>query len=358
MDVTPLIIDRKEPLMMDTAKLLMEFSALAGTPGMEDAACGYAAKWLADYGKVGTTPLGGVVCTVREPRAGEPHILLDAHIDEIGMVVTMIDEDGFLKVAASGGVDRRVLMASPVIIHTQSGEVNGVVCSVPPHLQGSEEKKNLSVEEISIDTGMDKETCEQKIRPGDRVTLLSFTRNLLGDRVSGKALDNRAGCVSLMYALETLGGEIPCGLTVQFSSMEEVGGMGAKTGGYRVNPTHAIVVDVSFAHTPDAEKVRCGIMGEGPMIGYAPILTHSLSRRLEELAKENEIPSQPEIMSGRTGTNADAIVTLREGVRTALISVPLKYMHTPIEVVSVSDVEYTGRLVAALVQDIAKGGVR
>ena len=343
---------------MDTAKLLLEFSALTGTPGMEDEVRDYAFRWLSNYGNVTLTPLGSVVCNIKEPAEKEPHILLDAHIDEIGMVVTMIDGDGFLKVAPSGGVDRRLLMASPVIVHTKDGPMDGVICSIPPHLQSGEEKKNPPVEDISIDMGMDKEMCERKIRPGDRVTFRSSACRLLGDIVSCKALDNRAGCLSLICALEYLGHNIPCGLTVQFSSMEEVGGMGAKTGAYQIDPTHAIVVDVSFACTPDSEQAKCGVLGGGPMIGYAPILSHCMSEQLVTLATENAIPWQAEIMGGATGTNADAIAPLRQGVQTALLSIPLKYMHTPIEVVSIADVEATGKLVAALVKNIAGGGVR
>lgn len=341
---------------MNTTKLLLEFSALYGVAGLEQAAVEYAASLLAPYGKVHTTPLGSLVCTVREPLEGEPHILLDAHIDEIGMIVTTVTEDGFLRVANCGGVDRRMLLASRVTIHTADGAVDGVVCSIPPHLVGDGDKKNKKVDEIYIDTGYDKTAVETKIKPGDRVTVHSLPRELLGGLVSGKATDDRAGCVAHLKALEYLADvELHCGLTVVFSTMEEVGGHGAKTAAYSVNPTHAVAVDVSFAHTPDADKEKCGQLKKGPMIGYAPILSRRLSDKLVKLAKQEHIPYQLEIMGGVTGTNADQIATSRGGVETALLSIPQKYMHTPIETVAVCDVEDTGRLLAAFVKTMQGG---
>jgi endoglucanase len=120
-----------------------------------------------------------------------------------------------------------------------------------------------------------------------------------------------------------------------------------------VNPTHAIAVDVSYAHTPDAPREKCGLIGKGPMIGVAPVLCRDMSDRLIKLAGERGIPFQIEAMGGKTGTNADQIATARRGVRTALVSVPQKYMHTPAEVVDPGDVEHTGRLLAAMIREIA-----
>jgi endoglucanase len=204
------------------------------------------------------------------------------------------------------------------------------------------------VDELYIDIGYSKTEAEARVSPGDRVTPLAPARPLLNGIVSGRALDNRAGCAALLKALEYLGGrKLDMGLSVLFSSMEEVGGMGARTGAYIAEPTHAVAVDVSFAHTPDAKPEKTGILGKGPMIGFAPILSAATSAALCDLAKENRIPFQREAMGGRTGTNADVIATSRYGVKTGLVSIPLKYMHTPVEAVSVEDVENTARLIAA-----------
>lgn len=334
---------------MDIQTLLLEFSARFGVTGCENelGAAEFAAQQLGRFGEVSTTPLGSVVCTVRKPKPNTPHILLDAHLDEIGLTVASVGEKGFVRVGPRGGIDRRLMAASPVTIHTGSRSVHGVVCSTPPHLSGNAEKINPKIEDLWVDIGLDEEAARKAVSPGDIITIDSHPRALLGGLVSGKALDDRAGCVSLLAALDFLGdAPLDCGLTVCFSSMEEVGGQGAKTAAYQIAPSHAIVVDVSFAHTPDARKDKCGELRKGPMIGFSPALDRAMSHRLTEIARANDIPYQYEVMGGQTGTNADEILTVRGGVKCALLSVPQKYMHTPIEVVAVQDVENTGRLIA------------
>ena len=339
---------------MNTKELLLAFSALNGVSGAETEAAKYACEWLSNFGAVRISPLGSLICSVCAPKRGKPHIMLDAHIDEIGMIITFIEDKGFLRVGACGGVDRRVLLSSPVTVHTQTGAVNGVVCSIPPHL-GKENDKNKPVDEIIIDVGASsKKNAEKLVTPGDRVTLKSNPAELLNGLVSGKALDDRAGCTAIIKALEALAGALPdCGLTAVFSSMEEVGGQGAKTAAYEVNPTHAVAVDMSFAYTPDSERKDCGELRKGPMVGFAPILDHGLSNMLCRIAEENGIPFQCEVMGGKTGTNADWIAIAQGGVKTALLSVPLKYMHTPIETAAAEDIENTAKLLAAFVKKLA-----
>lgn len=348
---------------MDTKQMLLEFSALTGVSGMETEAARYGAKLLEAYGKVRVSPLGSVICTVRKPEQNGVHIMLDAHMDEIGMAVSYIEEKGFLRVGETRSMDERGLLASPVTVHTENGPVAGVICSIPPHLNKDKDgAKNKKAEEIYIDIGASgKAEAEKLVSPGDRVTMKSRARELLNGLVSCKALDDRAGCAALVKALDYLGldgNPLNCGLSVVFSSMEEVGGQGAKTAAYEVNPTHAVAVDVSFAHTPQSKKEKCGELRKGPMVGFAPILSADISKRLCALAEENKIPFQHEVMSGRTGTNADAIATARAGVRTALVSIPLRYMHTPIETVSVEDVENTAKLIAAFIRDLDKEAAR
>ena len=333
--------------MPDTKQLLLDFSKTTGVSGAENDAASFAAEVLSEFGKVQINPLGSVICTVREPAPGTPHLLLDAHIDEIGMIVTFIDDSGFLRVSNCGGMDRRLLAASVVTIHSQK-PITGVVCSIPPHLS-SGDSKNPKVDEIYIDIGYSKNEAEKLINLGDRVTINSTGAEMPGGLVCGKAIDDRAGCVSIIKALEYLEHEPQIGLSVVFSTMEEVGGMGAKTAAYTVNPSHAIAVDVSFAHTPDAPREKCGILGKGPMIGFSPILSQAMSKKFIELAKEKNIPYQSEVMGGRTGTNIDSIATTRGGVMSGLISIPQKYMHTPNEVVSIEDIENTAKLMAAYI---------
>jgi endoglucanase len=334
---------------MDTKELLLKFSAMTGVAGREDAVAAYARELLAPYGEVTVNALGSVLCAVKKPAEGGAHMLLDAHMDEIGLVVTFIDESGFLRVAQAGGVDQRLLSAAPVTVHAKDGALPGVVCSTPPHLSTGE-AKNAKITEIWVDVGLSGDEAKENIFPGDIATINSNPRELLNGLVSGKATDDRAGCVALLKALECLAGkEYHCGLTVCFSSMEEVGCIGAKTAAYQANPTHAIAVDVSFAYTPDAKKEKCGELKKGPMIGYAPILNRAMTEGMIRTAEAEGVPFQREVMGGRTGTNADVIATCRGGVATGLVSIPQKYMHSPIETVAVEDVYNTGRLIAAYI---------
>jgi endoglucanase len=341
---------------MDTKKLLLELSAKTGVAGREGEAAAFGREILSRFGKTRMTALGSVICEVRAPKAGGPHIMLDAHMDELGLVVTYIEEEGFLRVAAVGGVDRRLLLASPVTVHGRE-TLAGLVCSIPPHLNKEKDGgKNKKPDEIYIDIGAEsREEAAKLARPGDIVTLDSRPRELLNGLISAKAIDDRAGCAAIVKALEYLEPEknpLGCGLTAVFSSMEEVGGQGAKTAAHEIAPTHAVAIDMSFAYTPDSRRDQTGDLKKGPMIGFAPILEHGVSERLCTLAEERGIPYQREVMGGRTGTNADVIAVSRGGVRTALISIPQKYMHTPIEAIAVEDVENTARLIAAYVRDI------
>jgi len=344
--------------MTDTKTLIVELSSLIGVSGVESEVAKKSKELLSRFGKVSITPLGSVLCEVMPPKEGRPNLLLDAHIDEIGMIVTFIEESGFIKVAPCGGVDRRVLSASQVSIHTKSGIVIGVVCSTPPHLFEDKEKKNKKVEEIHIDVGLNREEAQRLIAPGDRVTLCSRPIELLNRRIAGKAMDCRAGCAAIILALEQISDSLEnldIGLSVLFSSMEEIGGQGAKTGAWQISPTHAIAVDLSFAYTPDAAREKCAEMDGGPMIGIAPILSDAMSKELEVIAKSEGIPYQFEIMSGKTGTDADSIAAIRAGVRCGLISIPLRYMHTPIETISATDLENTARLIAAYTKALGGG---
>lgn len=339
---------------MDTTQLLLEFSALYGISGREQGAFAFAKQHLGQFGTVTETPTGSLVCTVKEPEQGGTHVMLDAHLDEIGFMVSHVLEDGFLKVSPAGGVDRRLVLSSLVDIHTTGGILTGVISSTPPHLLKGE-RKNPEISDIFIDVGLSGEEAKEKIKVGDMITFRSRPVELLENNVSGKALDDRAGCVALLKALEYLGEDIPVGLTVVFSSMEEIGLHGARTAAYQVDPTHALVVDVGFAHTPDAKKADCGELGKGPMVGFAPILRHEFSTQLVNLAKEQDIPYQTDVMGRGTGTNSDAVAVARAGVPTALLSIPQRYMHTPYEVVNVNDVENTGKLIAAWISQLGKG---
>lgn len=333
-------------------KNLKALCLATGVAGMEDyEASAVAAKLLGEYTNDVTIDIfGTVVGRIPTKKKGAKTLLLDAHLDEIGMVVTYIDDKGFLKFSNAGGIDKRLLSAQLVTVHCSNGkDVTGVVGSKPPHLEKSDEANKIAdMDDMYIDVGMTKESAQAVICPGDIITIKSEFTKLLNGRISCKALDDRAGVAAILETLELLKGkELPVNLVVQFSAREEIGGPGAKASAYAIEPDYAIAVDVSFAATPDAKAHLCGKLGEGTMIGYHVVLDKKMTDTLVALAKEKKIAHQIEGLGGSsTGTNADGIIQTKGGIRTALLSIPQRYMHTPIEVCAISDIKATAALMA------------
>lgn len=337
---------------MELYEMIEKLCSSVGVSGLETAeSAAVAEELLRPFGKTQITPFGSVLCEILPPREGRPHIMLNAHIDQIGMCVHYIDERGFLKVSSCGGVDRRLLMAAQVTVHGRK-KLKGIISSVPPHLQEGE-AKNQKVTEAAIDMGMTKEQVEKLVSLGDRVTIDGQVFRLRGDQVTAPALDDRAGCAAVIRAVQLLQGkELDCGLSVALSSQEENSGLGASTAAWQLSPTHALITDVSFAYTPDIKKHECGEMGKGAMVGFGATLNDGVSRKLMELAAREGIPAQVEVTGAKTGTDADNIARTGKGVVVGLLSMPLKYMHTPVETVSLSDVEAVARLMAAYVEEM------
>ncbi|MFT3952470.1 MAG: M20/M25/M40 family metallo-hydrolase [Oscillospiraceae bacterium] len=333
---------------MDYQKVLAELTGCDGVSGDEQAACRVAERLLKKSAReVFTDPFGNVSGTVGTHNPEKPTLLLDAHIDEIGLIVTYVTQDGFLKFSACGSVDARTLAAQAVRIYARGGEkiLNGVITSTPPHLKvGKSEAPTL--EDYCIDTGLSGTQAKKLIAPGDRVVMIAPLAKA-GGMLTGKALDDRAGVAIVLGALEKLAGrEAAYNIKVQFSAQEETGERGAAMGAFRCEPDFALAVDVSFALTAEDKPEKCGKLGGGAMIGVAPSLDRRLSKQLESIAQAHGIPHTLEIMGGLTGTNADAISTSRKGVRTGLVSVPLKYMHTPAEMICAADLEHCAALIA------------
>lgn len=281
------------------------------------------------------------------------HIMLDAHLDKIGLIVSSICENGFLKVAPIGGVDCRILPGNTVKIYGKN-PVLGIVCSTPPHLNKSKDDKFLKVDELLIDTGLPADDVKKLISPGTYIGFAAEPVELLNNKITAPGLDNRAGVCALIHCAEILSKEkLNCKVSFLFSSGEEINAHGAKTGSFEIEPDCAIVVDTSFATQPGITSENKGIFGKGPMIGIAPSISKKISSNLIDIARSEEIPYQLEIMSGKTGTNADSIVVSKSGIKTGLVSIPLRYMHTPCEIVDIDDIKKTSELLAFF---ILKGG--
>lgn len=339
---------------MDIAKILEELCGAGGVSGGETAAHETALRLLREYAPdAKADKFGNIIGYVgNEERDGDkPLLLLDAHIDRIGMVVTHIDDDGFLKVGGMG-MDRRTLLAQSVTVFGKE-KVHGVVSTLPPHV-AEDGKKAAKISEISIDVGMTKEQAEKVISPGDLVILDGEFSRLAGTRVCSPATDDRAGVAAVLYALDLLKEEkeLPFRIAVVFAAQEEVGARGAGVAAYNIDPDYAIAVDVTFAISSGVSPSEAGKLGKGGMIGIAASLSRDLSEKLIAVAKEKEIPYQLEAMGGSTGTDADKISVSRSGVVTGLISIPQRYMHTPCEVLDTEDIKAVGQLIAEFV----KGG--
>lgn len=334
---------------MDTKNVLKLLTEVYGVSGDESEAANIALGLLKVYDKDARIIKGNVIGKIGGSAA--PKILLDAHIDQIGLIVTHITDDGFIKVSNCGGIDRRLLHAQRVKIHGKK-TIDGVIVSTPPHLSSGEEAV-MKMDEVYIDAGYDKKSLEEIVSQGDRITFFSSFESLAGGRVSCTSLDDRSGVASILYALEQLKDEtLPFEVDVMFSTQEEIGERGAKIGAFTLDPDVALAVDVSFAYATGEKEDKCGKMGEGVMIGISPSLDRDLSDRLIETAKKKNIPYQVEVMSGRTETNADMFSVNRDGAAAATLSIPLKYMHTPTEVVQISDVENVGQLIAEYVRGV------
>lgn len=332
--------------MEKTIELLKELTQTVGVSGCEENIVALLKKKLSSYGDVTVDNMNNVFCTFGEGY----HFLLDAHLDEIGLIVTDITDDGFIKFSNCGGIDARPLPAMEVSVWGRE-EVKGIISTLPPHLQSaSDEKKIPKLSELAIDTGLTKDKLEKLVSLGDRITFKRNFTPLLNGLVSASCLDDRSGVAAILMCLDELK-NMGCKVTVMFSSQEEVGTRGAKIGPYAKSVDEAISVDVSFALTPGCDKSECGELSKGAMIGFSPILDKEISRNLVDAAEKNNIPYQCEIMSGRTGTNADVISISEKGIKTALISIPEKYMHQRVEVVDTADVESVSRLICAYIKE-------
>lgn len=325
--------------------MLFDLCSTEGVSGREWPIAKKALGYLSKYMECRIDALGSVV---GKTDGSQPRILLDAHIDRIGLVVTAIDSTGFLKVAKCGGADIRVMAASEVTVWGKE-PLFGVVTSVPPHLAKSgKSSKAADFDELCIDIGMSCEQAKELVSPGDTITFNGTQARLISNEVVSPCIDNRAGIAAILRCLEIIeeSREETCALTVLFSVQEETGGSGALVGGFASEAQESIVVDVGFGRAPGIRNDQAGELGGGTMIGYAPSLDTVMSQSLTELAQGYDIKWQYDVMGGKTGTNGDGIQTSASGIRTALLSIPIRNMHTVVETVCLDDIEATAQLMA------------
>ena len=342
---------------MNYEQTLSRLCALSAPSGFETPAAEAAAELLRPLmDEAYTTRLGSVVGVRRCGKENAQKLLLDAHLDEIGFIVTS-HEEGFLRFAPLGGVDPRMLPDREVTILTDP-PIHGVVACLPPHVQTADDMdKSLPIKDLFLDVGLSQEEAKERIPLGTPATYRGGCAPLGEDLLCGKALDDRAGFAVLLDVLERLQGkELNVDLYVLGSTQEETHSSGAITAAYEIAPTMCVAVDVTHGDSPDAPKHETFRLGGGPVIGVGPNCARPLSERLKALARAGDIPFQLEVMSGSSGTNAWPIQVSREGVATAVLSVPERYMHTPLEAVHRRDLEDTAKLLAAFVESLGEEG--
>lgn len=292
--------------------------------------------------------LGSVVGVRRCGKPNAKKLLLDAHVDEIGMIVTG-HEDGFLRFSSLGGVDPRILPNRELTILTDPPRI-GVVACLPPHIQSSEDyNKSIPISDLFLDVGEDAES----IPIGTPITFREGAQPM-GDKLFwGKAMDDRACFATLVKTAELLHGkELPVDLYILGSVCEETNGSGATTATWEIAPDYCVAVDVTHGDTPDGKKAQMYPLGKGATLGRGPNCSKWLTDKLFHLAEINNLDVQTEVMAGSSGTNGWHMQICREGIPTAIVSVPLRYMHTPLETLHLDDLTTTSALLSAFVLDM------
>ena len=273
-------------------------------------------------------------------------VMLACHIDEIGFMVSAIDNEGRIRFSEIGGTDARILPGQEVVVLGKK-ELRGYIGAKPPHLVTKEEySKVLPIEKLFIDTGMPATKLKQIVKVGDCISFLGKYKKLQGNLRSVKSLDNRASVACGILVMKELT-QISHTSNLYFvaTSQEEYTGLGAKIHSYKLPIDYAIVVDVTFAEHPDLKESEYLPLDKGPAIGRGATIPEKLHQLMVAAAKQADIPYQIEAMATYTGTDADTIAFNREGIPTCVIGIPLRYMHTPVEVVSLKDIERTARLI-------------
>ena len=334
--------------------LIENLTSYPGVSGFEDMAFEELKEYIKSlniFDEINTTPVGSFYGIIRCGKANVPLVLCDAHLDTIGFVVTEICDGGFLKVAPIGGVAAKILSAAEVNVYGKK-TVKGIFGSKPPHLQEpGESEKKMEISDLCIDTGMPIDELKKIVRVGTPVGFPCKLQKLLGDNLAGAGFDDRLCGATILRALMMIDkSKLNVDVAFQFSGGEETGYKGAMTTAYRINPDKAIVIDVTHAYVPGAPKTRDHIRaGQGTDICFSPQTNRALTKFAVSVAENEKLPYQLSAAPGRTGTNSNAVQTTRNGIPTLLMSIPLKNMHTMSEIVDLTDVLNTAKLISAVI---------
>lgn len=339
------------PALSNTPPLLDELLRTGAPSGYEAPA---AAVWrqAASFAEVSSDGLGSSIARIGE---AAPLVAIVGHIDEIGLVITHVDEKGFLWFAPIGGWDPQILVGQRVEVRSRDGLVPGVVGRKPIHLlEPDQRKKVVELKGLHIDIGADgREEAEDLVRVGDPVVIAAEPQPLAGERLASRSMDNRLGAYVALESLRRVhenGGPAAGSFAAVAAVQEEIGLFGARTAAFQARPDIAIAVDVTHAtDAPGVDEKEIGShpLGSGPAIGRGSTLSPKVFELLVETAEAEGIEHSVSASGRGTSTDADVLQISRAGIPTGLVSIPLRYMHSPVELVDLRDVEATVELLTA-----------
>lgn len=341
------------------SEILPFLKALASAPGLSAHEGPVQAlireKWTPLVDAVSITRLGSLQGLKRgQGREPRPSIMVAAHADAVGLMVTRLDE-GLLHVHGIGGLDARVLPGTPVAVHGKR-DLPGVIAMPPPRTLPDERRQDVpAMQDLLVDVGLPASRVKQLVSVGDLVSFDTQPVDLSGGVVAGHSMDNRASVAALTVCLEELRNKRhEWDVRAVATTQEEITYAGAATSAFELRPDIAVVMDVTYAKGPGAEGWQTFPLTGGPTLGWGPNLHPFLYKRFEELAQRLHIPAAMELMPTDSGTEAEAVQVAREGIPTMAVSIPLRYMHTAVEVVSVKDMQRAGRLVAEFIGELER----
>lgn len=330
-------------------KLIKKLSDMRGISGFEYRITDEIKNMLSPYcDEVKIDALGSVIGVKRCGAKNAPKLMIEAHCDEIGLIVTSITDEGYLTFSNVGGVDIRTLPSTEVTVHGKK-DVWGTIGIKPDFLQ--KEGKTAKMADMAVDTGLDAKIVREIVTVGDSITIAQSVGRLGKRQFSGKSLDDRASVAAIIETMKNIKDEkLNIDVYAVAAVQEEVGCRGGKTAAYGINPDMAIAIDVCHAITPDNSD-NAFEAGEGITISVGPNIHPKLAAALFDAAKRNKVKFSAEVDGGNTGTDAWEIQMAQNGVPTALLSIPLKYMHTSVETLDVSDAKMLVKLLSTFIKE-------
>ena len=341
---------------MELKEILKELTEAPGISGYEASAAEVAARHLKPFSdEVSIDKMGSVIALKRGEQTGDKRdkILLAGHLDEIGLMVTKIEDGGFMHITRIGGIDVSTLPGQEVNVLGKE-VLRGVIGAKPPHLQGpGESGKPVKLEDLYVDTGLSKEKLEELVEVGTLVRIESEFTELANGHFASQAMDDRAGVASLVETLRRLTTrKHKWDVYAIATAQEEVSGAGAMTTAFRIEPQIAIAIDVTFGDSPGVPERSSYPLNKGPSIGLGPNFHPKITEKLSNLAKEHEIPYQIDASPHPGGTDAYNLQISRAGIPAGLLSIPLRNMHTTVEVLKLEDIKRLAELLSIFISQL------